>query len=84
MSDVLQRPVWSGTPVKGGDLWTLRKSKGGAEHVAVCYLLSSLFGWEIRVLLNGDLQRSQVCRSAEEWLGTADQWKAAMIEKGWT
>ena len=35
------------------------------------------------MLVNGDLQRSQVCRSAEEWLDTADKWKAAMIEKGW-
>ena len=60
------------------------KSKGDAEQPAVCELGSSLFGWEIRMLVNDGLQRSQVCRSAEEWLDTADQWKAAMIDKDWS
>jgi hypothetical protein len=83
MSDVLQRPIWSGTAIKGGDLWRLRKVKGDAEHVAVCELWSSCFGWEVRLLVNDDLQRSQVCRSAEEWLDTADQWRAGMAERGW-
>jgi hypothetical protein len=31
-----------------------------------------------------DLLRSQVCRSSEEILNTHEQWKAAMIEKGWS
>jgi hypothetical protein len=34
--------------------------------------------------VEGSLQRSQVCRSQDEVLDTADQWKAAMLEKGWT
>jgi hypothetical protein len=30
-----------------------------------------------------DLLRSQVCRSSEEILSTAENWKAAMLTKGW-
>ena len=40
-------------------------------------------GWELRLDVAGSLQRSQVCRSQDEVLDTADQWKAAMLEKGW-
>ena len=40
-------------------------------------------GWELR-LMTSDLLRSQVCRSSEEILSTHEQWKAAMIEKGWS
>jgi len=30
-----------------------------------------------------DVVQPQVCRSHEEALTTGEQWKAAMIEKGW-
>jgi hypothetical protein len=30
-----------------------------------------------------DLLRSQVCHSSGEILNTHEQWKAAMLEKGW-
>jgi hypothetical protein len=29
------------------------------------------------------MQRSEVCRSQEAVLDTSEQWKTAMIEKGW-
>jgi hypothetical protein len=35
------------------------------------------------LLLGGDLQRSQVCRDHNELLDTSEQWKAAILEKGW-
>ena len=84
MSGVLQRPVWSGTPIKGSDIWTLRKAKGDTAHMAVCELWTHLFGWKLRLLVDDDLQRSRVCRSYNEWLDAADEWKAAMLKKGWT
>jgi hypothetical protein len=37
----------------------------------------------LRLEVDGDLQRSAVCRSPDEILDTMEQWKAAMIEKGW-
>jgi hypothetical protein len=38
----------------------------------------------VRLEVNGDLQRSQVCRSQDEVLTTGEQWKAGMVEKGCT
>lgn len=40
-------------------------------------------GWELRLEVAGSLHRSQVCRSQDEALDTSEQWKTAMIEKGW-
>jgi hypothetical protein len=34
-------------------------------------------------MIGGDLQRSQVCRTGQEWLDVRDAWQAAMLEKGW-
>ena len=45
--------------------------------------MSHELGWELRLEIDGDLQRSAVCRSQDEILDTMEQWKAAMIEKGW-
>jgi hypothetical protein len=45
--------------------------------------MSHQFGWEVILDVNGELQRSQVCRSQDEVLTTSEQWKAAMIENGW-
>jgi hypothetical protein len=30
-----------------------------------------------------EIVQTQVCRTQEEVLSTGEQWKAAMIEKGW-
>jgi hypothetical protein len=51
--------------------------------VARCTLATHPLGWELRLMAT-DLLRSQVCRSSEEILNTHEQWKAAMIEKGWS
>jgi hypothetical protein len=40
-------------------------------------------GWELRLEINRDLQRSEVCRTRDAALDTSEQWHAAMIEKGW-
>jgi hypothetical protein len=40
-------------------------------------------GWELRLEINRDLQRSEVCRTRDAALDTSEQWQAAMIEKGW-
>ena len=53
-----------------------------AERVARCILVSNPFGWQLR-LMTPELLRSQVCRSSTEVLDTSEQWKAAMIAKGW-
>ena len=52
---------------------------------ARCELWSHQFGFELRLVhgAESELLRSQVCRTDDEILTTGEQWKAAMIEKGW-
>jgi hypothetical protein len=73
-----QREDWNGHPVELGNAWILRKG----NKVARCVLVTHPLGWELR-LMTPDLLRSQVCRSSEEVLNSHEQWKAAMIVKGW-
>ena len=81
----LQRENWSGHPVDLGEGWRLHKSICGRARQAVCELWSHQFGWELRLVIDGgELTRSQVCRSNDEILDTQEQWKSAMVGKGWT
>ena len=84
MSDVLQRADWFGEPTDLGRGFTLRKQSCGRSLEAICRLLSHQFGWELRLEINGDLHRSEVCRTSDQVLETTEQWKAAMIGKGWS
>jgi hypothetical protein len=78
---VLQRPDWHGSPVDLGELFRLKKN--GRE--ATCKLRSHQFGWELLLCIGRQLEvlQSHVCRSQDEVLTTGEQWKAAMIQKGW-
>ena len=77
--NVLQRPDWSGEPVRLSVRWTL--VKGG--RAIQCVLYSHQFGWELRMAYAQTLVRSHVCRSEEEVFTTQEEWKAAMQTKGW-
>jgi hypothetical protein len=52
---------------------------------ARCVLQTHEFGWEVRLFVGtqADVVQSQVYRTQDEVLTTGEQWKAAMIEKGW-
>ena len=78
-----QREHWSGQPGELTEAWRLRKLGCGPAKEAVCRLLSHQFGWELRLEANGELIGSQVCRNNEQVLTTQEQWKKAMVEKGW-
>jgi hypothetical protein len=83
MSTTLQRAVWDGHPVPLGTGFELHRPKAGRELCAVCLVQTHLFGYELRLEVNGLLSRSQVCRSRDEVLDTCEQWQAAMISAGW-
>ena len=84
-TDVLQRPDWVGPPAPLGEGWRLHKQICGRARQAVCELWSHQLGWELRLVIDGgELTRSQVCRSNDEILDTQEQWKAAMVGKGWS
>jgi hypothetical protein len=82
-SETLQRLTWDGQPKELGLLFHVHTDRGDKSLEAVCRLLSHQLGWELRLEVNGDLQRSEVCRSQDEVLATGEQWKTAMVEKGW-
>ena len=53
--------------------------------IAIAFLQewTHALGWEVRLEINGDLQRSEVFRSQDDVLTAGEAWKAAMIDKGW-
>ena len=71
--------------MRGADLFTLRKCRGKTEHVAVCELWSHQLGWELKLVINGELQRTHVCRSEQELARhtAADVWKDALLKSTW-
>jgi hypothetical protein len=71
----LQREHWNGQPTHLGDLFRVSKTRGDKHLEAVCCLLSHQLGWELRLEVNGDLQRSEVCRSQDEVWSTSEQWE---------
>ena len=77
--EVLQRDDWRDGPRKQGETFKLTKGR----KRAACELWSHPLGWELRLMAGSELLQSQVCRSQDEALDTSDQWKKAMIEKGW-
>jgi hypothetical protein len=78
---VLQRPDWHGSPVDLGELFVLLKNRGEAK----CSIRSHQLGWELQLIIGSQLEvvQTQVCRTQDDVLATGEQWKAAMVEKGW-
>ncbi len=79
----LQRPDWQGNPLKQGELFRVHKDRGERRIEAVAELWTHQLGWELRLMIAGDLHRSEVCRSQDDVLTTGEQWKAALVEKEW-
>jgi hypothetical protein len=67
------------TRLKLGEVWRLHKG----THVAICSVRSHDLGWKL-VLRGGPMLFSKICRSINEALSTQEQWKTAMVERGWT
>jgi hypothetical protein len=80
---VLRRLSWSGEPEALGDTFRVHRTRCGQQLEAACRLVTHQLGWELRLEVAGSVQRSQVCRTQDEILGTTELWKAAMVEKGW-
>ena len=78
MPDVLQRYNWNGESRQLGSCWRMHTNKRNAE----CELWTHILGWELRLIVSGELLQSQVCRTQEEVFDTFEQWKAAMLWEG--
>ena len=77
MSATLQREHWNGQPTHVGDLFRVGKTCGDKRLEATCELWTHQLGWEVRLEINGDLQRSEVFRSQDDVLTACEAWKAA-------
>ncbi len=83
LPDGPRRVAWDGQPAELGHLFRVHQDRGEKHLEAVCRMLSHRLGWEVRLEVNGDLQRAEVCRSQDDVLSTGDRWRAALIEQGW-
>ena len=84
MTATLQREHWNNQPTHLGDLFRVSKARGDKTLTALCKLWTHALGWEVRLEINGDLQRSEVFRSQDDVLTAGETWKAAMIKRGWS
>jgi hypothetical protein len=78
-----QRTEWPGEAADLGEAWRLRRQACGGAREAVCRVFSHPLGWELRLEVNAQLVRSEVCRSDAEVAATSDAWRRAMIDRGW-
>lgn len=69
----------TGQPKHLGDLWSLRK-KG---RTALCILVGHPLGSEARVIVDGDLVRSEHFKDTKQMLDTTEEWRKAFEQKGW-
>lgn len=77
--NVIQRSIWTGTPVEEAIWWTLRKG----DHVSVCRMFSHELGHELRLDVAGEPMFTKVCRSDAEILDCQEAWRAGLEAKGW-
>ena len=63
------------------DVFVMRR---GRREIA-CKVFSHQSGRELRLLMGprGDVMLTKVCTSEADELSTAEQWKSAMVDKGW-
>jgi hypothetical protein len=62
----------------------MSKTRDDRTLSAVRKLWTHALAWEVRLEINGDLQRSEVLRSQDDVLTASESWKAAILEKSGT
>ena len=66
-------------PQDVGTLWILRR----AARAARCLLIAWSGGWEVRVVVDGEILKTQRCARGEGAFALAARWKGQMLEQGW-
>lgn len=77
-----RREQWNG-PVDLGDGFRLYRERGEKQLQAVCCLRTHELGFELVLNIDGELRRSEVCRSTDDVLTVTERWKATMLANGW-
>jgi hypothetical protein len=80
MNTPLRDVWWNFRSERLEPVWTVKKNR----KTGVCEVWSHHFGWELRLVIASEVIQSQVVRSPREFADMQDQWKTAMLEKGWT
>jgi hypothetical protein len=76
---VLTRYAWEGTPRDLGVMWSLHKG----ERRMHCRLSNHPVGWELRLDVDGELVRSQVCRAEGDVFDLSDEWRTVAVAASW-
>jgi hypothetical protein len=77
--------IWNGRPERLPDGFRMTKPKGDHALTAKCEVWTHPFGWEVRLMIDRrGMQMTSVVRSAAEMLDMVEQWKAVMLENGWS
>jgi hypothetical protein len=62
-----------------GTLWTVRR----ATLAARCALIAWSGGWEVRLLIDGQILKTERCARGDGAFALAARWKRRMLEQGW-
>jgi len=62
-----------------GTLWILRR----ARFAARCALIACSGDWEVRLVIDGEILKTQRCSRGEGAFAIAARWKGRMLEQGW-
>ena len=62
-----------------GDMWQATKN----DKTLSCEVRTNPLGWELRAMVQFQMQRSQVCKTDAETLSVSETWLAEAVAKGW-
>lgn len=83
-ADAVPAPVAPSGQTLVGELFRLHRTRCGQPLEAACHLFTHALGWELRLDVAGSVQRSEVCRSQDTALDLSAEWKAGMLDTGWS
>lgn len=66
-------------PQEVSDMWTVTRD----GLLLRCVLWSHSLGWELQVVSDDELVRSQLCQTEKEVFNTSQTWKARAVADGW-
>jgi hypothetical protein len=65
------------------DLFQVHRNGCGGQQAARCSIGPHLLGWELRLEFGGAKERSVTHVSHDDALRMSEQWKGALLDKGW-
>ena len=81
MIDVVPPSNWDGSSRELGELFVMRRGRRETR----CKVFSHQCGWELRLVMGvrADVMLNKICGSRDDVLRTGEQWKTALVDKGW-